>query len=126
MSFEAVADSGHVVRLGTKQEYGGDDDGSSAMELLLMSLAGCTAFDVATVMGKKKQDMTSLEVKVHGERRDEHPRIYKSLFVEYIVGGNNLDPEAVERAVQLSVDKYCSVQGMLVAAVPIEHKITIL
>lgn len=126
MSFDAVADSGHVVRLGTKKEYGGDEDGSSPMELILMALAGCTAFDIATVMLKKKQDMTSLEVKVQGDRRDEYPRIYKKLYVEYIVGGNNLDPNAVERAVQLSVEKYCSVQAMLSGVVPIEHKITIL
>ena len=122
MSFDAVADSGHVVRLGTKPEYGGDDDGASPMELVLMALVGCTASDVISIMGKKKQNVTSLEIKVHGERRDEHPRIYKELFVEYVIGGVDLDPKAVERSVQLSVEKYCSVQAMLGATVPIEPK----
>ena len=126
MSFDAVADSGHVVRLGTKPEYGGDDDGASPMELVLMALVGCTASDVISIMGKKKQNVTSLEIKVHGERRDEHPRIYKELFVEYVIGGVDLDPKAVERSVQLSVEKYCSVQAMLGATIPIEHKITML
>ena len=126
MSFDAVADSGHVVPLGTKKEYGGDEDGSSPMELVLMALVGCTASDIVAIMGKKQQKMTSLEIKVHGDRVDDHPRIYKKLFVEYVVGGVDLDPKAVERSVQLSVEKYCSVQAMLKAAVPIEHKITIL
>jgi len=126
MSFDAVADSGHVVPLGTKQEYGGDDDGASPMELVLMALVGCTASDVISIMGKKKQNVTSLEIKVHGDRVDEHPRIYKKLFIEYVIGGVDLDPKAVERSVQLSVEKYCSVQAMLRATVPIEHKITIL
>ena len=126
MSFDAVADSGHVVCLGTKKEYGGDDDGSSPMELVLMALAGCTASDIIAIMGKKQQNVTSLEIKVHGDRVDDHPRIYKKLFVEYVIGGVSLDPKAVERSVQLSVERYCSVQAMLKATVPIEHKITIL
>ena len=126
MSFEAVADSGHAVPLGTKKEYGGDDDGASPMELVLMALAGCTASDIISIMGKKQQNVTSLEIKVHGDRVDDHPRIYKKLFVEYVIGGIELDPKAVERSVQLSVEKYCSVQAMLGVAVPIEHKITIL
>jgi len=126
MSFDAVADSGHVIRLGTKKEYGGDEDGASPMELVLMALIGCTASDVVTVMNKKQQNLTSLEIKVHGDRVEDHPRIYKKLFVEYIFGGEGLDPKAVERSVQLSVEKYCSVQAMLKATVPIEHKITIL
>ena len=126
MSFDAVADSGHVVSLGTKKEYGGDEDGSSPMELVLMALAGCTASDIISIMGKKKQNVTSLEIKVHGDRVDDHPRIYKKLFVEYEIGGVDLDSKAVERSVQLSIEKYCSVQAMLKDAVPIEHKITIL
>jgi putative redox protein len=77
-------------------------------------------------MGKKQQNVTSLEIKVHGDRVNDHPRIYKKLFVEYVIGGIELDPKAVDRSVQLSVEKYCSVQAMLGVAVPIEHKITIL
>jgi len=126
MSFDAVADSGHVVHLGTKREYGGDDDGASPMELVLMALVGCTASDVIAITGKKQQHVTSLEIKVHGDRADDHPRIFKKLFVEYVIGGVGLDPIAVERSVQLSVEKFCSVQAMLRAAVPIEHKIIIL
>jgi len=126
MSFDAVADSGHVVHLGTKKEYGGDDDGASPMELVLMALAGCTASDIISIMGKKQQNVTSLEVKVCGERVDDHPRVYKKLFLEYVIGGVDLDPKAVERSVQLSVEKYCSVQAMLRVVVPIAHKINIL
>lgn len=126
MSFDTVADSSHVVHVGTKQEFGGDNDGPSPMELVLMALVGCTASDIMEVMGKKKQDVTLFDVKVHGDRVDDHPRIYKKLFVEYVIGGNDLDPKAMERAVQLSVEKYCSVQAMIQDTVPIEHKTTIL
>ena len=92
----------------------------------LMALAGCTASDIISIMGKKQQHVTSLEINVHGDRVDCHPRIYEKLYVEYVIGGIELDPKAVERSVQLSVEKYCSVQAMLSVAVPIEHKITIL
>jgi len=114
------------VRIGTKQEFGGDDDGASSMEMVLMALAGCTTSDVITIMQKKQLDITSLEINVHGELVDDYPPIYEKLFVEYVFGGNDLDLKAVERSVQLSTEKYCSVQAMLQNKVPIEHKIAIL
>jgi len=91
-----------------------------------MALVGFTTSDVISIMGKIQQHVTSLEIKVHGDWVDDYPRIYEKLFVEYMIGGVDLDPKAVERSVQLSVEKYCSVQARLRAAVPIEHKITIL
>jgi len=118
--------SDNAVRIGTKQEFGGDDDGASSMEMVLMALAGCTASDVITIMQKKQLDITSLEINVHGELVDDYPPIYEKLFVEYVFGGNDLDLKAVERSVQLSTEKYCSVQAMLQNKVPIEHKIAIL
>jgi putative redox protein len=126
MSFDAVADSGHVVRLSTSKANGGEGDGPSAMELVLMAVAGCTAYDVVSILKKKRQELDSLEVKVNASRVDTYPRVYEKIMVEYVVGGEGLDLKAVEQAVSLSVDKYCSVSAMLQGTVPIEHKITMI
>lgn len=125
MSFTGWAGSGFEVPLGASAESGGDNDGMSPMEMVAVSLAGCTAMDVISILKKKQQDVTAFEVKVTAERGDPHPRIFLHILVEYIVTGHNIDPAAVNRSVELSTTKYCSVQAMLEKAVPIEHKITI-
>ena len=125
MSFEGTADSGFKVNLGTAAQFGGDDDGFRPLELMLISLAGCTGMDVISILQKKRQDVKGFEVKVHAERAQEHPKVFTSITVEYIVSGNDLDPEAVNRAVELSSTKYCPAQAMLAQAVPITHTITI-
>lgn len=125
MSFEGTADSGFKVNLGTAAQFGGDDDGFRPLELMLISLAGCTGMDVISILQKKRQDVKGFEVKVHAERAQEHPKVFTSITVEYIVSGNGLDPEAVHRAVELSSTKYCPAQSMLAQAVPITNTITI-
>ena len=125
MSFEGTADSGFKVNLGTAAQFGGDDDGFRPLELMLISLAGCTGMDVISILQKKRQDVKGFEVKVHAERAQEHPKVFTSITVEYIVSGNDLDPEAVNRAVELSSTKYCPAQAMLAQAVPITYTITI-
>jgi putative redox protein len=83
------------------------------MELLLIGLAGCTSMDVVSVLQKKRQPLTGLQTKVTAERADEHPKVYTQIHVEYIVTGADVKPEAVERAIELSVTKYCSAMAML-------------
>ncbi len=125
LTFTGSANSGFEVPLGSKPEVGGDDDGFRPTELVLVGLAGCTAMDVISILQKKRQDVTDFDVKVHADRTDEHPKVFTHVMLEYIVTGRNIDPEAVERAVQLSREKYCTVNAMLGKAVPIEHKITL-
>lgn len=125
MSFTGLADSGFTIPIGTSQAFGGDDDGVRPMELIAIGLAGCTAMDVISILAKKRQEITGFEVKVHAERADDHPRVFTKMEVEYLVTGKNIDPSAVERAVNLSIEKYCSVQAMLKQSVPITHKITL-
>ena len=125
MSFEGTADSGFKVDLGTGQQFGGDDDGFRPLELMLVSLGGCTGMDVISILQKKRQEVTSFEVRVHAERAADHPKVFTSITVEYILSGINLDPDAVDRAVELSSTKYCPAQAMLAQAVPITHKVTI-
>ncbi len=126
MSFEGSSDSGFTLPLGTSPEVGGDDDGFRPLELLAIGLAGCTAMDVISILTKKRQEVTNFEVKVHADRQEEHPKVFTHLTIEYILGGKDLSREAVERAVQLSADKYCPAQAMFAKIVPIDLKITIL
>ncbi len=125
MSFEGTSDSGFTVPLGTTPEVGGDDDGFRPLELLVVGLAGCTAMDVISILSKKRQDVTSFEVLVHADRQEEHPKVFTHLTIEYILSGIDLSREAVERAVQLSAEKYCPAQAMFSKLVPLDLKITI-
>lgn len=125
LSFTGTAGSGFTVPLGTNVEYGGADDGFRPLELMLVSLAGCTAMDVISILQKKRQQVTAFQVNVQGERAQDHPHVFISLNVEYEFRGYHLDPAAVERAVELSETKYCAARAMLAAVVPIQRTIRI-
>lgn len=126
LSFNGVAGSGFEIPLGTSIEHGGAGDGASPMELLLIGLGGCTGMDVISILEKKRQEVTHFEIKLHGIRAEEHPKVYKEITLEYIVTGHNVDPEAVKRAVELSETKYCSASAMLNKTAEIKTKITVL
>ncbi|WP_297436705.1 OsmC family protein [Thermococcus sp.] len=83
------------------------EGGISPMKLLLLSVAGCTAYDVVMILQKMREQISGLEVEISGERRDEHPRIYKRIHIHYRVHGD-VSEEKVRRAIELSQDKYCS------------------
>ena len=125
MSFTGFAESGFTIPLGTSPDVGGDNDGFRPMELLAIGLAGCTAMDVISILQKKKQEITGFEVQVHADRAEEHPRVFTKIGIEYIVNGRNVERTAVERAVQLSAEKYCPAQAMFGRIAPIELKITL-
>jgi putative redox protein len=95
------------------------------MELMGISLAGCTAMDVISILQKKRQNVTGFEVKVHADRANEHPKVFTHVTIEYLIEGHQVDPMAVERAIELSVAKYCPAQAMLTKAVKIDHTYTI-
>jgi len=103
----------------------GGNSGMKPAELLLVALAGCTGMDVISILQKKKQKVYDFEVNVSGERRPEHPKAWTKMHIEFIVRGRGVDPEAVERAVELSRTKYCSVHATLKGNVEITHSITI-
>ena len=118
--------SGFTLPLGADPKVGGENDGFRPTELVLVGLAGCTAMDVISILAKKKQDVTAIEVKAHGERAAEDPKRFTSFLLEYVISGKGIDPAAVQRAVELSETKYCSVMATLRFAGPVERKITIL
>jgi putative redox protein len=89
------------------------------MELVLVALGGCAGADVVGILEKKRQLVTSYEIEVRGERRAEHPRVYTAIEVVHRLRGRNIDPKAVEHAINLSEEKYCSVSAMLKKATTI-------
>ncbi len=89
------------------------ESGPRPMELLLIGLCGCTAMDVVSILQKKRQPFTGLEVRATAERAEEHPKVYTQIHLEYVVKGKGVEPQAVERAIELSETKYCSAAAML-------------
>ena len=125
LSFTGTTGSGFEIPLGVSQADGGADDGARPLELFLVGLAGCTGMDVISILGKKKQDVTAFEVRAHAERATEHPKVFTHIVVEYVITGRHVERAAAERAVELSVTKYCPANDMLKRAVSIETKITL-
>jgi putative redox protein len=120
LTFTGTADSGFSVPLGADPGVGGAGDGFRPLELMAVSLAGCTAMDVISILKKKRQDVTAFEVSVHAERAQEHPRVFTQIKVEYLVTGHHVEQAAVERAMELSKTTYCPAQAMLARVAEIE------
>ena len=120
MSFTGTADSGFQIQLDAKKEVGGEGKGFIPMELMAVSLAGCTAMDVISILRKKRQDVTDFEVRVDASRADEHPKVFTYVTIDYLVTGHNVDVDAVLRAIQLTSERYCPAQAMLGKVFPID------
>jgi putative redox protein len=118
---EGVTPHGRVDLASGLDEPG---QGATPMELLALALAGCTSIDVVSILQKMRQPLEGLRVEVHGEKADEHPRRFLSLEVVYILKGA-LDEKKVQRAIELSETKYCSVEATLRPAVAISSRYVI-
>jgi putative redox protein len=94
--------------------------------VMALSVGACTAMDVISILEKKRQEVSAFEVQVHTEKMEAYPQIWSKLEIEYILTGKEIDPAAVERAIQLSADKYCPAQNMLKDVVDIQHNYKIL
>ena len=103
-----------------------DRPGVSPMEMILLGLAGCTGVDIVDILEKKRQPVKALKVKVRGNRAEDYPKVYKKIDVTYLIWGDGIDPRAVERAIQLSEQKYCSVSAMLCSVAKIRSTYQIL
>ena len=125
VSFTAETNSGFKVNMDTPVDHGGSGTGPSPMELVLVSLGGCTAMDVISILEKKRQDVTNFEILLHADRATEHPKVFTEITVEFVVTGHAIDEEAVKRAVELSETKYCSASAMLSKTAKIHTKITV-
>ncbi len=120
LQFEAISQEGYQFTIDGKREAG-----VGPMDLLLFGLAGCTAVDVVIILKKQRQPVQGVTVKVRGERATEHPKVFTKIHIEYLVTGD-LDPKKVERAIQLSEEKFCSASAMLRKTAEITHSYQIL
>jgi putative redox protein len=105
----------------TTEELGGENAGSRPKELILMALGGCTGSDVASILAKKRVPLDSFQLNLSANTREQHPQIFTDIHIEYVFHGNGIPPAEVERAIELSTTKYCSVSAMLKPTVKLTH-----
>ena len=121
LQFEGSAKSGFSIPLDTSLAEGGGK-GFSPMELLLVGLAGCTGMDVISILRKKRQEVTHFEVVVNGARAADYPKVYTDIEIVYKVAGRHIDQASLERAIQLSEERYCPAMAMLRKAANITNR----
>lgn len=122
VTFVAESGSGHAVVLDGPPDMGGRNLGVRPMEMLLMGLGGCTAFDVVHILKKQRQPVVDVVAELSAERAESEPKVFTAIHVHFIVTGKGLAEEKVARAVDLSAEKYCSASIMLGnAGVTITH-----
>ena len=113
LQFVGVASSGHAIVMDSDPGVGGNNTGPKPMELLLMGIGGCSGTDIISILRKKQQDFTGLEINVKGEAAEDYPKKFTNINLEFIVKGRNISEDAVKRSLDLSMNKYCSVKATL-------------
>ena len=121
MSFLGESGSGHSVLMDGPPEAGGKNLGPRPMEMVLMGTGGCAAFDVVLILKKSRQDISDCMVEIEAERAMEEPKVFTRIHFHFIVTGKQLKPEQVERAINLSAEKYCSASIMLAKTAQLTH-----
>lgn len=109
MTFVATDEQKHSVLMDAGEKGGGDDSAFKPVDLLLAALGGCSGIDVINILRKQRQDVRDLSIEIEGIQADDHPNYFKEIKVEFVVKGKNIKKEYVERAIELSHTKYCSV-----------------
>jgi len=120
-TFIGESGSGHALVMDGPPDHGGRNLGVRPMEMLLLGMGGCTAFDVVHILKKSRQPVTDVVTEIEAERADEEPKVFTRIHVHFIVTGTGLDDKRVRRAVSLSADKYCSASIMLGKTAEITH-----
>lgn len=126
VSFVGEAESGHAVVLDGPPDAGGRNIGMRPMEMVLVGMGGCTAFDVVSILQKARQPVSDCRVELSAERADEIPKVFTRIHVHFVVSGQGLKAAQVERAVKLSAEKYCSASIMLGKTAEITHDFEII
>ncbi len=122
IAFIGKSESGHSVRMDSSVEKLGDNSGPSPMELLLISLGGCTGMDVIAFLKKRRVEPEGLEIEIDAERAKEHPQVYTKVTILYKIKGENIKECDVRWAVELSQNKYCSVTAMITKTAKIDFR----
>lgn len=121
VTFLGESGSGHSVVMDGAPEAGGRNLGFRPMEMLLLGLGGCSAFDVVMILKRGRENVTDCVVEVDADRAETDPKIFTQIRLRYIVSGRALDLKKVERAVNLSAEKYCSATAILGKSAQITH-----
>ena len=117
--------NGHKITIDADAKVGGEDRGPRPKPFMLLSLAGCTAMDVASILEKMRVKMDDFKVKVSGELTEEHPKQYKSMHVTYEFWGKDLPMKKLEKAINLSEDRYCGVSAVYKKVMPVTSEIIV-
>ena len=125
MLFDATV-SGHHVIMDAHPSSGGEDKGCRPKELMLASLAGCTGMDVVSILKKMRVEITGLNIRVSADMTEEHPKHYDRMHIIYEFSGQDLDREKLEKAVQLSQERYCGVSYMYKKAMAVTYEISVI
>ncbi len=125
VAFLGESGSGHSVVMDGAQDAGGRNLGFRPMEMLLLGLGGCSAFDVVMILKRGRERVTDCVVEIDAERAETEPKVFTKITMRYLVTGHDLDPKKVERAVHLSADKYCSASAIMSKTAQITHTIDI-
>ena len=125
VSFKGSSESGHEVVLDGPEELGGKGLGMRPMEMMLIGMGGCTSFDVVTILKRSRQQITGCIAEIEATRADEIPKVFTSIHIHFLIKGIDLQEKAVERAIELSANKYCSASIMLGKSVKITHDFVI-
>lgn len=125
MSFRAQTGSGHMIAMDGAPEGGGHNLAPRPMEMVLVGTGGCTAYDVVLILKRGRENVLGCDVTLQAERAETDPKVFTKINFHFVVTGKNLKPAAVERAVKLSHEKYCSASIMLAATVEITHSVEI-
>jgi putative redox protein len=120
-TFVGESGSGHAVVMDGPPESGGKNLGIRPMEMLLLGMGGCTAFDVMFILGKARQPVRDCVVQLEAERSENPPKVFTRIHVHFVVSGDGLSEKQVARAVQLSAERYCSASIMLGKTAEITH-----
>ena len=121
ITFAGKTDSNHWITVDGPENFGGSDAGIRPKELLLLSLAGCTASDVVSILQKKRVKLDDFEINISAEMTEEHPKVFTKIDLEYVFYGDSIAEKDVERAIELSETKYCGVTAMLEKALEINN-----
>ncbi|KAB7628158.1 OsmC family protein [Alkalilimnicola sp. S0819] len=121
VAFEGTAGSGHKVLMDGPPDAGGQDRGVRPMEMLLLGLGGCTAFDVVFILQRGRHPVSDCVVEIEAARAEQAPKVFTRIHLHYKVSGEGLSEAAVKRAVELSAEKYCSASLMLAKAADLTH-----
>lgn len=121
MMFVGESGSGHALVMDGSPEHGGRNLGPRPMEMLLLGLGGCTAFDVVLILKRGREKVADCAVEIAAERAETDPKVFTRIHMHYLVSGEGLSPAKVERAIRLSAEKYCSASAMLSGTARITH-----